>query len=201
VLALSQPELSSKVSVIASHADRLGVSLVDESVYKRFRCLEPSLTSCVDELVDSSSARTFYVAALLDGVPIAVTSLVVRVNPQHPAGAMAYGRIDLVIVDPRFRGFRIGRLLVTAALLHLLDRCGGQLYSVSCLAAHPAMERILDELGFVRSQRSKKNYVHEELKLDTINRAKLLEDLAYRLGESFRQARFRIRQEQNSSRS
>ncbi len=186
--------LSAKITGLLAAGDRIGLFLVSENVYKRFRCLEPSLSSCLDELADGSGARAIFVGVELDGVVVGVTSLVVRVNPRRAGGLNSYGRIDLVIVEPEFRSLRLGHLLVTAALLHLLDTCGSRLYSVSCLAAHPAMERILATLGFARSERENKNYVHEELKLEQVDRLALIDDLGEKMADVLRQTRFRLRQ-------
>ncbi len=194
VLQSRTPKLSPKVAERIPEGDRLGLVLVDQETYKRFRCLEPSLSSCLDDLSNKAGARTFFVAAELDGVPVGVTSIVVQNNPRRQSPFTSYGRIDLVIVDPEFRSLRIGRLLVTAALLDLLDRFGSQLYSVSCLAAHPAMERILDTIGFTKSQRDKKNYVHEELKLEKIDRSAIIDQLTRGVEESLQQTRFKLRQ-------
>lgn len=188
------PAISKTLAELVQDGDRINLTTVSEDTYKRFRCLEPSLASCLDELKNKSHARTFFVAVEIDGQPVAVTSLVVQSNPRRSSPLTAYGRIDLVIVDSEFRSLRLGRLVVTAALLELLEKFGTQLYSVSCLAAHPAIERILDSFGFTKTLRGEKNYVHEEIKLQGDDHIQMRSNLTDALTECLQQSRFHIRQ-------
>ena len=177
--------------------DKLVVSWGDEDTYRRFRILEPSLVSCVDQHSDSHDTTIEYLMIKCMGEVAGIASLVTRVNTHRPPHRSLYGRIDLVIVHERFRGLGLGRVLTLVSVTHLLETFDSRLYSISCLAAHPAMEKILDSVGFVRREQGEKNYVHEELAIDPTEVGEFRDRMVSETKAAARRANFNIRQRQN----
>ncbi len=101
-----------------------------------------------------------------------------------------------MIVAPVFRGLGLGKVMVLASLVHILEAFGQRLYSISCLAAHPAIEVILSQVDFDRSVRGEKNFVHEELHIG-MDRRKLVNDLVTATAQASQTANFRCRQRQH----
>lgn len=180
---------------------RMDISLGDDALYKRFRCLEPALVSCLDDCDLNDASKVDYLAVSCEGQPAGVASLVVRTNDRRALPDNMFGRIDLVIVAPNFRGRRLGRLLTLCSIVHLLNRFGPGLYSISCLAAHVAMEKILESVAFIRSERQDSNFVHEELSLDHATWRKARSDMQTEAIAAARAADFRIRQSTNNLRA
>ncbi len=177
--------------------EKLAVSWGDEATYRRFRVLEPSLVSCVDQHSEPRDTTIEYPMIKCMGEVAGIASLVTRVNTRKPPHRSLYGRIDLVVVQDRFRGLGLGRVLTLVSVAHLLERFDSRLYSISCLAAHPAMEKILDSVGFVRREQGAKNYVHEELAIDPAEVGKLRDRMFSETTAAARRANFTIRQRQN----
>lgn len=173
---------------------KLQLSLGDEGVYRGLRTREPTLQSCLDDPANPNSAELTLLALRLEGEPAAVTSLVTQRNKQKRHPNNLYGRIDLVIVAEQFRGLALGRLIVAGTILLLLDRHGSHLYSISCLAAHPAIARILEGLGFRGQAREGKEFIHEEIRLDAEKRTALWTRASAAVADSAQVANFRLRQ-------
>lgn len=149
--------------------DAIRLVAADQLLYRRFRSLEPGLVSCIDG-EQPSDARLDILAVELFGAAAGVCSLVVRTNPHKPDGRNRYGRVDLVIVERQARGLDLGRLLTLAGVVQMLADHGEQLYSISCLAAHPAIAHILEDVGFQPDDKRDDTYCHEQLKLDDPSR-------------------------------
>ncbi|HAX46365.1 MAG TPA: hypothetical protein DCX78_06025 [Nitrospina sp.] len=77
-----------------------------------------------------------------------VISLVIKENKYKPVPSNKYARLDLVIVDNKFRHNGVGRLLLLAGITYLLKNSEEQLYSSSCLATHKMVENVLTEFSF-----------------------------------------------------
>ncbi len=121
--------------------------------------------------------------------------MVVRQNRQRKQIRNAYGRIDLVIVADHARGLGLARVLVNAALVHMLEAFDQRLYSISCLAAHPAIEVILTQVGFVKREPENDGFVHQELRTDELDVRMLIDDFVAATTLALQSASFRCRQQ------
>lgn len=182
------------VSLMAAYP-RLDLALSEEITYRRFRSIEPRLVSCLDGQVGPDRITPHILEIQYEGQPVGVVSHVVQTNARKPFPANQYGRIDLVIMDKRYRGLGLGRVLVLGALAQLIAQHHNRLYSISCLAAHGAIAKILEELNFSGEIRSDKNFKHEEFKLDGVDQSVLLETLVDKTAAAAQQANFRMRQQ------
>ncbi len=183
------------VSLFAPYP-RLSLSLGKEEIYKRFRCIEPSLVSYHDSKLGVEKSGVQVLVAHAADSPAGVASFLVETNGHRSGPTNQFGRIDLVIVSPECRGLGLGRLLVFAVIIQLLEVYGHSLYSMSCLAAHPAVEKCLEEVGFRGERRSKGQFKHEELRLEALDINDLLSTLASRMSSAMQATNFRLRQRQ-----
>lgn len=166
----STAALSPRLAILCKPFPRITLSLEDKSLYQTFRCKEPTLVSCLDQIAETEDTEIRYFIIRLDDKPAGALSLVTQTNHQRQGNDNAFSRIDLVMVPHPFRRLGLGRILTHAAILYAIERVGWRLYSISCLAAHQAMETILEEFGFTGQKRKDKGFVHEELKLENIDR-------------------------------
>ncbi len=175
---------------------RIEIAEAEDALYSSFRRREPQLVSCLDADGGGNSKRPAILAAYLDGTPTGVASWVRFRNDCRKEKANLYARIDLVIVSNDFRGLGIARLLTLAALMHMIDTHGERLYSISCLAAHPAMEAILEQLGFAGEIRAGHNFKHESIRVDQLDINAWGERLAELLASAGRVTNYRLRRDQ-----
>lgn len=192
-------QLSPRVGALCKPYPRLSLTLGDELAYRRFRTLEPSLISCIDEHAGSEVRQVQYLVVQCESVPAGVLSLVVQANACRRTSACLFARIDLVIVQNCYRGLGLGKLLVLSSIVQAIDAYADRLYSISCLAAHGAMAKILERVGFARTERENRNFIHEELRLDRGNIAELTERFVAEARAAAQAANFRIRQQLDPS--
>lgn len=83
--------------------------------------------------------------------------------------------------------------MVLAALVHMLEAFEQRLYSISCLAAHPAIEAILAGVGFEKRDRGDKGFVHTEQRTDETDVRKLVNNLVEATAQTARVAAYRCR--------
>lgn len=188
-------DLGRRLGQVLAEQDRFAIRRCAESQYRQFRALEPGLVSCLD---DRTGGHAAYLLVTVDHEPAGVLSFVQYVNPQKAPPADSFGRIDLVIVAERFRNLGLARLLTLSALVYALEVFGRRLYSISCLAAHPAMETILGDIGFTVRPRDGRNYVHTELPLAPGAWAGLLDDAAAETKSAAQVSNYRIRRRMGS---
>lgn len=174
----------------------LDLNLGDRTIYKWFRCIEPSLVSYFDSKEGLSQSGVPILVVDAAGSPAGVVSFLVETNNYRSGRANQFARIDLVIVAPACRGLGIGRLLMFTVIIQLLEIYGRSLYSISCLAAHPAVEKCLEEVGFRGERRSKGRFKHEEIRLDLLDGDELLTSLKSRMNGTLQVTNFRLRQRQ-----
>jgi GNAT superfamily N-acetyltransferase len=132
---------------------------------------------------------------LCDGEPLGALSFIITENPHRPGRRKCYGRIDLVIVDPNARGLGLGRVLIVTALSHMLLENGPELYSISCLAAHRAVAKVLREVGFDGAQRKERNFLLMQVAVDSESVDQLDARIAEATADALRKAAYRIRQQ------
>jgi RimJ/RimL family protein N-acetyltransferase len=192
-----QPEtITPRVSTILQKYPRIGVGFASDTTYRQFRALAPQLVSYQDEHDGREATQLVLFAVYIDDVPVACVSCILDVNDMRKKPRTRYARVDLVIVPEKHQRLGLGRVAVLAALLHLLDTQGSHIYSVSCLAAHEAINVILQDLGFEAKRRDDHNFVHEEYRLNDENESTFTEIVASRLQEAVRLTSYRLRQRQ-----
>lgn len=185
--------LSLQLASIVRPFPPLAFGWADEALFRRFRSLDPTLVSCLDSHSGDRSTEEEYLVVTCNEVPTGLVSLVTRENRRRPPASSLYTRIDLVIVEKRFRRLGLARLIVLASIVHAVKVRGSRLYSISCLAADPAIERILLPIGFASSQRNNRTFVHQELKLGHVSRDTLVDRLMTDATAAARIATYRLR--------
>lgn len=191
----STATLSPRLSAALEPFTRINITLEDKALYQRFRCMEPSLVSCLDQIKETDDTEIRYFIVRIDNEIAGALSLVTQTNNQRRSKDNAFSRIDLVIVPDAFRRLGLGRILTHAAILYAIERVGWRLYSISCLAAHKAMEKILEEFGFTGQQREDKGFVHEELKLENMDREALRNQAEEQIQEALQRTNYKLRQQ------
>lgn len=186
--------LGPELSDIFEGDQRVQVRPADLVLYRRFRSMECGLVSCLDGQTGENRQQPQILAVTLDDEPSGVLSFVVSTNSQKKSSANLYGRIDLVIMSANCRGLGLGRLLVLSALTQLLAVYGRRLYSLSCLAAHPAMEAILEQVGFSGVYRQGHHFKHEELRLEDQDSDQLLEDFIEKTQQALKVSCYKLKQ-------
>lgn len=121
-------------------------------------------------------------------------SFFLKKNDMKKCEADHFARIDIVIVEKEFRNIGIGKLLVFTAIKYLLDRWGRGIYSISCLAAHAAMEKILEQIGFRGEQRANENFKRETISLGEMGPDEFSSLIDERVSGSMQLVRYRLRQ-------
>lgn len=174
----------------------LELTLGDKDIYHGFRCIEPSLVSYYDSKEELSQSGVPVLVVHAAGEPAGVVSFMVETNRYRSVRANQFARIDLVIVAPACRGLGIGRILMFGVIIQLLEVYGRSLYSISSLAAHPAVEKCLEEVGFRGERRPKAQFKHEEIRLDRLEVNELLINLENRINGALQVTNFRLRQRQ-----
>ena len=170
----------------------------DMDVYQALRAQVPALVSLVDGKNPLEAAALDALVTWNGTVALGAVSFIVQANPHKPPPRDRFGRIDIVIVPESSRGLGLGRLLLTCATLYLVRHHGPEIYSISCLAAHPAVSKILESLSFVPDDRSSKNFVHEELRLEPLDLATLDATLARKAESILQRVKYDLRQGQIS---
>ncbi|KMP10607.1 hypothetical protein UR09_05725 [Candidatus Nitromaritima sp. SCGC AAA799-A02] len=169
----------------------LELSAGDLSTYKTFRCQETQLVSCLD-----NREKEPEVLVLREkGEPIGTVSLAVMENPQKTSPANQYARIDLVIVIKARRKLGVGHLLILCAIIYLLRTRKDRLYSISCLAAHKAVEKVLKELSFQELKgKEKEGFLRCALNLENLDLEDLIARFVKQTSQCIQQTNFRLRQ-------
>lgn len=106
-----------------------------------------------------------------------------------------YGRIDTAVVPPEHRGYGVGRWLIEATLLYMLEAWPGEIYSLSTVAAHKAIVFILTTLGGFKVE-SKEGSVEEKIssQIDGGRERELLGVLKGKIEQSASRVGYKIRQ-------
>ena len=184
---------------IFAHEPRLRLTRGNKDVYHGLRAQVPSLVSLVDGKSAVEVAALDTLEAWDGSSALGAVSFIVQANPHRPPPQDKFGRIDIVIVPEASRGLGLGRLLLTCAALHLVQNHYTEMYSISCLAAHPAVSKTLESLSFVPNDRGSRNYVHEELRLEGLDLAALDATLSQEAELSLQRVKYGLRQRQNSA--
>ena len=138
-------------------------------------------------------------AAFWKEEPLGVSSFAVINNPTRALQTgdnhrRWYGRIDVMVVPPEFRGFGLARWVMTANLLYMLETWPGAIYSLSTMAAHPATSRILFSYGFETVQREGFKEPHAACEVSEENEAPLVATLRKWMAVQGQRTFFKMRQ-------
>ncbi|MBT5375398.1 MAG: GNAT family N-acetyltransferase [Nitrospinaceae bacterium] len=157
------PEL---VDLFASFPS-LSLTNAEHELYRKLRCREPQLISCSDNLSANAGEEVFALSE--KGQPLGVVSMVIQENQNKPTPKNNYVRLDLVIVDKKYRNLGVGRALIICSLLEVLRNWERKIYSISCLAGHKTVETYLQELSFQAHPRKEKDYWQGSLNLTDLD--------------------------------
>ncbi len=155
----------------------------------QFRAKEPGLVS-------SARNETGVQVVLLEyaGAPQGVVSFFLDTNTLRATRDNMFARIDLVIVPEANRGHGVARALVRCVLTHLLGTHGERLYSISCLAAHDAIVKILRDEEFKTRAVPEQHYTHAELAVTGETRDGLRDRFTSGAERALRAVNFHLRQ-------
>lgn len=167
------------------------------TAYNKFRCHEPGLVSCLDGSEEKQEPEVLLIEG--NSKPLGVLSLVVKKNKYKAYPANQYARIDLVIVNKSSRSLGIGRLLIFCAITYLLRTRGNRIYSISCLAAHKAVEKVLKDLSFQGPQEQDKNYWQGTFQLEGLDTEELTCRFVEQTSLCLKKTNFRLRQGQETA--
>ncbi len=166
----------------------------DLTTYGRFRSLEPNLVSLLDGKEPGPASIADVLVLRARQHPMGAVSFMVQANEQRRGDRSRYARIDLVIVGNDYRGIGVGRSLLLCVNTYLLGSFGDSLYSISCLAAHPAVKQVLEELSFQGQSRPHLSYTHEELSLEGLELQSLISKFAEKTTSALRVVNYNLRQ-------
>ena len=166
----------------------------DTPSYSRFRAQESALVSVADHENPDAIGPLRVLVPYYKDAPLGAVSYLVSANQRRPSARNRYARIDLVIAARAHQGGGLGRLLLAGVMTHLLRTEGDMLYSITCLAAHPAIAKMLEEYGFEGQPRSDLNYTIETLKLEGVDTPALEARLAAQTGVALKRVQYMMRQ-------
>ena len=189
--------ISSELVDLFESFPNLELTLGNLATYNRFRCHEPGLVSCLDDSEEKQEPEVLVIEE--KNKPLGVLSLVVKKNKYKAYPANQYARIDLVIVNKNSRSRGIGRLLIFCAITYLLRTRGNRIYSISCLAAHKAVEKVLKDLSFQEHQGQDKNFWQGAFQLEGLDTEELTRRFAEQTSLCLKMTNFRLRQGQDTA--
>lgn len=163
--------------------------------FTKFRTYAPQLVSCFDNAQKDLEQPQLLVFHWKEQ-PLGVLSFFIEHNQYKTSSLNHYARIDLVIVPQQFEGFGIASVLIYAALVYFLNAHAARLYSISCLAAHPAVAHILEtKCGFQPKKEKVDDYTEYALQIDEGQATTYHAEAYQRAEESVMQCAYRIRQD------
>lgn len=170
------------------------LTLGDHAAYQSLRLREPQLVSLADGKVPGTVSGYDAMALWHGEALLGALSFRVQRNPRREAPHDRYARIDVVVVPDARRGVGAGRLLLACATAYLLRTGEAPPYSISCLAAHPAVAHTLESMGYVPRPRAELQYVHEELTVAPDAAPDLARRFADEAAAALRRVRYALRQ-------
>jgi hypothetical protein len=170
----------------------LALNKGDLSILQIFRGQEPQLVACFDGNDEEQKSEVLVFTG--KNKPLGIVSFVIMENKHKPYPKNKYARIYLVIVKENSRNLGVGRLLTLCAIIYLLRTSGEQLYSISCLAAHEAMETVLKDLSFQHREVKENDFWRGELIWEGSNLEKVTDRLVKFANQYLKQTNFKIRQ-------
>ena len=123
--------------------------------------------------------KSQYEDALLSGDPNVSTYALTACG--EPVAALSYGviplkmepgtvgaRIDVVLTEPACRGRGLALVLISSLIVHLAEKYGESLRSISVVAAHPAIGRIAERFDFSRMATAESDIYTLKINPDTL---------------------------------
>lgn len=188
------PEGQAKKRIV-EHYDAFPYLEVRYSELKTFSSAllrQPQLRSSYNDKLEAGKSIFDVLCLYHRGVHAGSLSFFLERNEMRKNEADHFGRIDIVIVETAFQRKAVGKLLVITAITYLLDRWGPIIYSLSCLAAHEAMAKILEEIGFEGEQRTNEAFIRETLSFENVNRDEFSALLNTRLAKTIQLVNYRL---------
>ncbi len=168
----------------------------DLSILQVFRGQEPQLVAFFDGYDGEQKNEVLVFSGKNE--PLGIVSFVIMENKYKPHPNNKYARIDLVIVKNNSRNLGVGRLLTLCSIIYLLKTSGEQLYSISCLAAHEAMETILKDLSFQHREVKENDFWRGELTWKGSNLEKVTCRYVECANQYLKQTNFKLQQRSGS---
>lgn len=187
-------EYVSAMGTLVDQYPRMKIKRATMKLLNRYRATEPGLVNSAKE---DTPVEVFVLE--YDDEPLGVTSFFIQTNPFRKKHENLYARIDLVIVPKHHRGFGVARALVLCVLVYLIKVYKDRLYSISCLAAHKAIEKILQDLQFNAKAAEEKNFVQEELGVTRSSCERILLRFNHEADLALKAVNYRFRQEQSKA--
>ncbi|OIQ17867.1 MAG: hypothetical protein BM556_10600 [Bacteriovorax sp. MedPE-SWde] len=163
---------------IVQNYDQLTIKVNDQDAFNKLARVEGSLVSSYSKNSKSEQYFQTIVIYYADHL-IGAISFFVAKNEMRKVKNNLYERIDIVVVPKRFRGNGISKALVLLAIHYCNISFGNRIYSISCLAAHEAISRVLDGLNFRCNRGNDENFSRHSIYFDPSESqeyAKLIEE-------------------------
>ena len=157
-----------KLKEIINEYDKLKIELDNDEVFSKVRSSEPALVSSftskptIDQKLET-------IVITYDGCHVGGISFFTYKNEMRKNDRNLYSRIDIVVVPRLYQGLGISKMLILLAIQHLNLTYDKRMYSISCLAAHKAIEKVLEGLEFIGTQDEDKNFKRESISFDDID--------------------------------
>ena len=159
---------------------------------------EPHLGSSYNDNPQQKNGLFDVLGLHYNGAQVASLSFFIEKNKMKRQEPNHFARIDIVIVEKEFRRLGLGKILVFTAIKYLLDRWGARIYSISCLAAHDAIAKILDDIGFHAEQRPEENFIRETISFSEIDQGEFSSLINTRIEGSIQLVKYRLRQPEST---
>ena len=160
-----------------------------QDILCQHRALEPRLVSSARDGSDVKVVLLEY-----DGASLGVASFFLKTNARRATTDNLFARLDLVIVPGSHRRRGVARALVLCVLTYFLGMHGDRLYSISCLAAHDAIVKILRDEGWQTRAVPERHFTHAELPLTRQTRAGVRDRIARNAARALQTVNYRLRQ-------
>ena len=158
------------VSWLLNPYPRFDLIFNDSGLPEKLKAKEPQLKGVGEgqkEIPDSVGVA--YDGELIGGVTIVSFTNLRKMEPRN-----VYSRIDIVVVEKRWRGLGVSNLLLLLTLIQILRSFQESVYSISSLVAHGAIEYVLRNLGFVIEMRKEELFSRCSLSLSSLRQVKSL---------------------------
>ena len=175
-------------TLFATHP-RLVLRWGTQDILRRYRAQEPRLVSSARDGSDVKVVLLEY-----DGALLGVASFFLETNARRATADNLFARVDLVIVPGSNRRRGVARALVLCVLTYLLGVHGDRLYSISCLAAHDAIVKILRDQGLQTRSVPERHFTHAELPITGQTRAGMRDRIARDAERALQAVNYRLRQ-------
>ena len=165
-----------------------------QDILSQYRAREPGLVSSARDGSDVKVVLLEY-----DGALLGIASFFLETNARRTTTANLFARVDLVIVPGSHRRRGVARALLLCVLTYLLSVHGHRLYSISCLAAHDAIVKILSDEGLRTRPVPERHFTHAELPITGQTRASVRDRIARDAARAVQTVNYRLRQGEGRS--